>query len=406
MPKLVLLIADGLGDRAIPAFGGMTPLEAAATPSLDRLAREGACGLLDMVAPGVPGGSDTGHLSLLGYDPYASYTGRGPFEAAGVGLEVAPGDVAFRCNFATLREGRVVDRRAGRISEGTAELLAGLDGLVIEDVTVRVKASIAHRAALVLKGPGLGGDVSDVDPHELGAPPQEAKGGDEAGTKTARILNEFVRRAILHLRAHPINRKRQEQGLLPASALLPRGAGRAPDLQPFESRHALRAAGVGETGLVLGVCRYLGMATFHPKGATGGLDSDANALIEAALSALESFDFVLVNYKAPDVAGHDGLHEEKKRVIEAWDQAVGKLIERAQDDWVVAATGDHATPCQLKEHAGDPVPLLIWGSGVLSDQVDRFHERACARGGLGRLHGTSLVTIMRNCLGMHPKHGA
>lgn len=406
MPKLILLIADGLGDRAIPAFGGMTPLEAAATPALDRLAREGACGLLDPVAPGVPGGSDTGHLSLLGYDPYACYTGRGPFEACGVGLDVAPGDVAFRCNFATLRDGRVAERRAGRIAGGTEELLAGLDGLAIEDVTVRVKASVAHRAALVLKGPGLGGEVSDVDPHTLGVPPLEAKGADEAGAKTARILNAFVQRANAHLEAHPVNRRRKLQGLPPANALLPRGAGRAPDLEPFEKRHGLRAAGVGETGLVLGVCRYVGMETVQPKGATGGLDSDAVALLKAALGKLEAYDFVLVNYKAPDVAGHDGLHEEKRRALEAWDQAVGGLIEQARDDWVVAAAGDHATPCPLREHAGDPVPLLIWGMGVLSDRVERFHERACAEGSLGRLHGTSLVAMMRNYAGLHPKHGA
>src|SRR5438034_1434126 len=195
----LLLIGDGLGDRPVPELDGRTPLEYARTPTLDALVWEGEAGLMDPIAAGVRGGSDTGHLAILGYDPYQYYTGRGPFEAMGIGLPVRPGDISFRCNFATVDENLVVlDRRAGRITEGTAELAQALNGMQIGDVTCLFKESVAHRAALVLQGPGLGEHVTDVDPHADGVRIWEARPAspdDGASGKTARVLNEFVRRS-------------------------------------------------------------------------------------------------------------------------------------------------------------------------------------------------------------------
>src|SRR5690242_2866319 len=195
----LLLIGDGLGDRPVPELGGQTPLEYARTPTLDALVREGEAGLMDPIAPGVRGGSDTGHLALLGYDPYQYYTGRGPFEAMGIGLPVQRGDISFRCNFSTVDDNMIVrDRRAGRIIEGTADLARLLNEMQIEDVTCLFKESVAHRAALVFHGPGLGAHVTDVDPHADGERIHEArpsKEGDPESAKTARILNEFVRRS-------------------------------------------------------------------------------------------------------------------------------------------------------------------------------------------------------------------
>src|SRR5690242_13199752 len=205
----LLLIGDGLGDRPVPELGGQTPLEYARTPTLDALVREGEAGLMDPIAPGVRGGSDTGHLALLGYDPYQYYTGRGPFEAMGIGLPVQRGDISFRCNFATVDDNWVVlDRRAGRITEATDELARALNGMQIEDVTCLFKESVAHRAALVLHGPGLGDKVSDVDPHQAGLKILEARAtdaNDPGSEKAARILNEFVRRSYEVLNAHPVN---------------------------------------------------------------------------------------------------------------------------------------------------------------------------------------------------------
>ena len=189
--KASILIGDGLGDRPVADLDGRTPLEAADTPYLDRVAAEGECGQMDPIAPGIRAGSDTSHLAILGYDPFKVYTGRGPFEALGIGMDVERGDICFRCNFATV-EGdltlstdgqftgaRVVDRRAQRIAKGTDQLVEAVNGITVEDVTCYVKQSVEHRAALVLRGPGLGAAVSDVDPHEDNLPPHAAVGSDE-----------------------------------------------------------------------------------------------------------------------------------------------------------------------------------------------------------------------------------
>jgi len=196
--KALILIGDGMGDRPVSQLGGKTPLEVAQTPNLDRIAREGECGLMDPIAPGIRAGSDTSHLAILGYDPFECYTGRGPFEALGIGMDVKPGDIAFRCNFATVDEDLVVlDRRAGRIREGTHELAEALNEEIgeIEGVRCIVKESVEHRAALILRGEGLGDKVSDVDPHETGRKIHEAEGEDEPSRRAARVLNEFVRRS-------------------------------------------------------------------------------------------------------------------------------------------------------------------------------------------------------------------
>jgi len=224
--KVILIILDGLGDRANRELGFKTPLQFAEKPHLNKIARMSVVGLMDPIAPGVRAGSDTSHLNLLGYDPYKVYTGRGPFEAAGLDMDVKPGDVAFRCNFATVDENMVVkDRRAGRIKDGTKELAEALNGMEIEDVKLFVKPGVEHRAALVLRGPGLSADVSDVDPHDTGLKIHEARAKSPEGEKTARIINEFVRRAHEILKEHPVNKERVEKGLPPANILLPRGAG-------------------------------------------------------------------------------------------------------------------------------------------------------------------------------------
>src|SRR2546427_9321709 len=211
--KILLVVLDGLGDRPIKGLGNKTPLQAAAREFLDWFAANGASGLVDPIAPGVCPGSDTSHLALLGYDPEAVYTGRGPFEAAGVGIDIKPGDVAFRCNFATVDLGwRIMDRRAGRIREGTDRLAASLDGMEIDDVTVLFRAGTEHRAALVLRGPGLSPEVSDTDPHDEGARVLSAKATASDGESTARAVNEFMEESHKILRAHPVNVAREKAG--------------------------------------------------------------------------------------------------------------------------------------------------------------------------------------------------
>lgn len=406
-PPILLLIFDGLGDRPCSKLNGKTPLEAAATPHLDALAAEGICGLQIPVARGVPVGSDTGHLALLGYEARQVYTGRGPFEATGIGLAVEPGDVAFRVNFATLEEGKVVDRRAGRIREGTKELLEPLQGRVLEGVEIRLAPSVEHRAALVLHGKGLGDAVSDLDPHQTGVPVPPSRAKDRKSQKTARVLNALFTLSGQLLASHPVNRERVRKGLPPANALLFRGGGQAPHIPSFEKEYGLCGGCVAETGLVRGVGVYVGLQEVSPQGATGGLDTDCQALVRASLQLLEQVPFCLLNYKACDIASHDGDPELKKKLVEKMDAALSPLVEKVKKgELLLGITGDHSTPCALKEHSGDPVPLLLAGPGVRTDSVQRFGERSCALGGLGHLKGREILPTLLDLAGRREKFGA
>ena len=405
--KVMLIILDGMGDRPSEALGGKTPLEAAETPNMDELAKKGINGMMDPIAPGIRAGSDTAHLSILGYDPYKVYTGRGPFEAAGEGLELRPGDVAFRCNFATMMEGEITDRRAGRIKEGTHELAKALDGMEIDGVRVIFKESVEHRAVLVLRGEGLSASISDADPHELG-PVHEVRPLDESpeAKRTADIVNTFVKESYERLKEHPVNKKRIEEGLPPANIVLPRGAGMVPHLPSFTERYRIRAAAISGVSIVRGVCRLAGMDVLDVEGAKGTANSDFNAKVLAGLDYLTNRgDFVLINMKAPDLFGHDGDPKGKKEIIERIDSAIENIGDFV-DNGVIAITADHSTPCDVMDHSGDPVPLLIAGKGVRTDDVGAFGERNAMKGGLGHIRGNDLLNILFQLAGLSEKFGA
>jgi 2,3-bisphosphoglycerate-independent phosphoglycerate mutase len=416
--KAVILIGDGLADRPVPELDGRTPLEAADTPTLDSIAAAGECGQMDPIAPGVRAGSDTSHLSILGYDPHQVYTGRGPFEALGVEADVRGGDICFRCNFSTI-EGElsltpggefagavVTDRRAGRIAQGTEELAAAVDGSVIEGVHFHVKASVEHRAALVLRGPGLGAKVTDVDPHDEGIAPHAARGEDEASAKTARALNQFVLLSWQKLKSHPVNVARLADKQPPANILLPRGAGIMPHLQPFSERYGISGACVVETGLIAGIGRNLAMTVPSAPGATGGVDTDELALARAVVEMLAGHDFVLCNLKAPDLGGHDGDWRGKMAAAQKMDNLARYLLEHGPADLHLAVTADHCTPVSFGDHTGDTVPIAIRGPNVRPDRVMAFHERAVVGGALGRIRGLDIMPILTNLMGTQEKYGA
>jgi len=405
--KCLLLIFDGMGDRPVAELGGLTPLEAAETPNLDAMAKRGINGIMDPIAPGIRPGSDASHLSYLGADPYVWYTGRGPFEAAGIGLDVRPGDVAFRCNFATVDEKMaIVDRRAGRITEGTHELAQAIDGMEIQGVKVIFKESVAHRGALILRGSGLGHKVSDVDPHDTGGPVRRCEALDADSRKTASVINEFVRISHERLEKHRVNVERRKKGLLPANALLPRGAGVLKEIPSFKQRFGLSAAAIAEVGLISGVAKIVGLDVIEVAGSTGGLDTDTKALGSAAVSALGRYDFVMMNVKGCDIAGHDGQPKAKVAMIERLDQMIGEIMPLIGEGTYVAVTADHSTPVSVKNHSGDPVPLCIVGRGVRPDDVTEFGERSCSKGGMGRITGKDLMNVLLDLMDRAPMFGA
>lgn len=405
--KILMIILDGLADRPVTELGNRTPLQAASKPNLNWFAEHGKCGLMDPIAPGVRPGSDTSHLALLGYDPDEVYTGRGPFEAVGVGLSLQEGDVAFRCNFGTIDENGIIkDRRAGRIREGTSQIAKDLDGLEIGGLKVMFKEGTEHRAALVLRGEGLSPEVTDVDPHAVDVKYDVCKPLTPDAQRTADIVNGFVEESRKILENHEVNRKRVEEGKLPANIILPRGSGVFAPIQTLEAKYRLKCAAIGGVTLVRGICKVVGMDVLNVKGATGGLDTDMNAKGKKALEALGSYDFVFMNIKAGDICSHDGRSDKKVEIVERIDQMMGHIKEGYPEDAVMAVTSDHTTPVSVRDHTGDPVPVLIYGKGVRFDQVADFNEISVAQGILGRIRGADLLPILLNLSDRAEKFGA
>lgn len=397
-----MVVCDGLADRPLKGWG-LTPLEKAETPHMDELAAEGICGMMDPIAAGVTPGSDTAHLSLLGYDPFKDYCKRGPLEAAGAGIPLKEGDLAFRVNLATVDGNLIVqDRRAGRIRDGK-ELERLLQGIEVEGVKIFFKSTTSHRAALVLRGKGLSAGVSTNDPYRTGVKVEKIRPLDAKARKTARVLNEFIERAHELLESAPLNLKRREQGLPPANYLLVRGGGIVPSLVPFEKKFPLKGACVAASALVVGICRLVGMEVGEVPTSTTGADTDLVAEGREVERMLEKKDFVLYSVKGFDELSHDGQAERKVEFIERFDEHLQRLKGKA--DFIVL-TADHTTPVEVREHTADPVPVVIAGPGVRTDDVRSFGERSCAKGGLGRIKGLELLPILVDLMGKSKKFGA
>lgn len=407
--KVLLLVLDGISDRPCQELGGQTPLQAARTPNLDRVAREGICGIMDSIAPGIRPGSDTSHLNILGYPPEKYYTGRGPLEALGTGIQMEPGMIGFRCNYATLDDGgRVIDRRAGRIHQTGNLSRAILDTVDLSDlgVTFDLRSGAGHRAALAFRGGGLGACVSSNDPKKDGViPPRFRELRDSAADrKTASALNIFVDQANVVLKSHPLNHERRAEGLAPANTLLIRGAGEMGHFEPFPERWGLSGSVIAAATLIQGIGMAVGLRYVPVAGATGSVDTNLEGKVEAVQKELETQDFVLLNIKGADEAGHDGHAKEKKEFIEKTDAALGPLVGLEKCLLVVCA--DHSTPCSIRDHSADPVPVVMNGEGVRTDSVRNFDEYACAGGGLHRLPGSALMPVICDLINRAKKYGA
>jgi len=393
-PTLLLAI-DGLADRPVRALGGRTPLQAADTPNFDRLAREGQTGLADPIAPGVVPDTAAGTLALFGQSPQALK--RGPVEAIGAGLKLRPDDIALRANLATAdRGGNVIDRRAGRIREDAEELARALDYLPLPGdlgaaVEVRVKAGTEHRLAIVLRGRGLSPAITGSDPGDGAIPcpplsPAPADPANESAVFTARVLAAFETAARKVLERHPINERRRAEDAPPANLLLTRGAGRAHRLiPPEEAGLPLRLACISGDRTVLGLAKILGARIISKPGMTANLDTDLRLKMRTAVKRLRDHDLVMLHVKGADIAAHDRRPELKAEFIERVDRELGRLLEEFREMPLrIAIASDHATRSESGQHGADPLPVLLWGSGVEADEVESFSEQAVASGELHR----------------------
>jgi len=362
--KIVLLVMDGLGGLPREA-GGLTELEAANTPNLDALAVQSICGLHQPVGFGVTPGSGPSHLALFGYDPIRFQIGRGVLEALGVGFDLTSQDVAARGNFCTVDEqGRITDRRAGRIStEKNRELCALLRQIRLPDVELFVEPVKEYRFLLVLRGEGLSDEVIDTDPQEVGHPPLEPTASSPEAAKTARVVSQFVAEARRVLAGHA-----------PANMVLLRGFSKRPTWPTMAEVFGLRAAAIAAYPMYRGVARLVGMEVL-----------DTGERLEDEFDTLErrwrDFDFFYLHVKRTDSAGEDGDYDRKVALIEEVDAQLPRLL--ALRPGVVIVTGDHSTPSVLRSHSWHPVPALLWSPHCRPDGVNRFGERACAAGSLG-----------------------
>ncbi|MDD4607307.1 MAG: 2,3-bisphosphoglycerate-independent phosphoglycerate mutase [Patescibacteria group bacterium] len=408
MKKVIFVICDGLGDRPIPELNNQTPLEAAKTPNLDHLVQKGISGAMHAVDIGIRPGSDTSHLAIFGYDPYTYYTGRGPFEVAGAGLELKTGDVAFRVNMGTVDENlNVVDRRAGRIDD-TSEFADMFNGTKIDGVEFILKSSIGHRVAMIMRGENLSGDISDCDPHIENAKiklSQPTKDTPEA-KRTAEVLNKFLDMTYQRLKDLPTNKKRQEQGLLPANYFLVRGAGIMPEMPSFKQKYNLNSACIAGGALYRGIAKIVGMDVIDldPQ-ATGKPDSNLKVKVDKLIEIYNDYDFFLLHFKGTDTLGEDGDWQGKKDFIEnKIDPALKPLLDL--ENSLIVVTADHSTPCALKAHSADDVPITIYSQGIRDDDVEHFNERECARGRLGHIQGRHVMPIVIDLMGLASMFGA
>lgn len=378
--KIVMLVSDGLGG--LPReVDGRSELDVARIPNLHALAARSLCGLIEMVGPGITPGSGPGHLALFGYDPYIYQIGRGVLEGCGIDLELRPSDVASRGNFCTLDEdGRVVDRRAGRISTETCERLCRkLDQIRLEGVELIVRPVKEHRLVVVFRGKGLSDALADSDPLATGQAPLVVMPIRPEAERTAALVNRFLDQARGVLKDEK-----------PANMILLRGFAAPPNLPSFPELFLLRAAAITCYPMYRGLAKLVGMDALP-------FCKDLDDELRALSANYHRYDFFYVHFKGTDRAGEDGDFEGKVAALEELDRRIPAFLELRPDVFIV--TGDHSTPAVLKGHSWHPVPFLLWSRSCRPNGVTRFTERECGAGALGRIKAIDLMPLaMANAL--------
>jgi 2,3-bisphosphoglycerate-independent phosphoglycerate mutase len=422
--KLIYVVIDGLGDLPLVELRNETPLGIADTPNMDRLAWNGKTGLMYSVGKGIAPESDVGVISILGYDPFKYSTGRGVLEAVGAGLAMKSGDLALRCNFATIGRGnKIVDRRAGRdLNAREAQSLA--DGinqkvkLELYPASFKFKNTTGHRAVLVVKRKAkpLSSKITNTDPAYIRvegvgvAAPEttmilkqsEPMDNSEEAKAAATLVNEFTRKSYAVLNRHEINKKRVAEGKLKANLILSRDAGHLlPNFFNINHRYRVRFTCLADMPVERGIAKLVGMHLVDLPPPSKDLKNDCLFRVRKLLDLLPRYDCFYIHIKGPDEPGHDGNFRLKTQLIEAIDKFfLGRLLpELNLNNHIVCITADHSTPCKLKNHSDDPVPVLIAGDRIKGDEAAKFSEKECKKGSLGLLkRGTLLMPKLMRLL--------
>ncbi len=382
--KYIILIGDGMGDYPLPELGGKTPLEAAKTPHMDKLARQGELGLARTIPPGMEPGSDIANLAIMGYDPARYHTGRAPLEAAALGVKLAPDEVAFRCNLVTLRAemgGLIMeDYAAGHITSEEARVLIEALEAKLGQNGRHFYPGVSYRHLLVWNQGEAGWKT--YPPH------------DHTGQEVGRLFQsegpaaplwDLIRASWPVLQEHELNRRRRAEGKLPATSIWLWGQGRPPALPTLQERFGLTGAVVCAVDLIRGIGLYAGLTPMLVPGATGYLDTNYEGKVQAALTALRDKDLVFVHVEAPDEAGHKGELSLKMQAIEDFDaRVVGPMLAGLKNlgDHRVLVMCDHLTPIAVKTHTPEPVPFVLYDSRQTGEYPRAYNEAAAKESGL------------------------
>jgi len=395
--KYIIVLGDGMADEPIESLGNKTPLQFAKTPSMDKLAKKGNCGLLSTIPDGMSPGSEVANLSVLGYDPVKVLEGRGSLEAASMGIDILPGEMAMRCNLICIESGKIKNHSGGHISTEEAEILIHYLNDKLGNERLQFFSGVSYRHLLKLKGGDKRlnctppHDVPGTDFREVLIRPLSAE-----AKETADYLNELIIRSKALLEKHPVNQKRKAEGKDPANSIWPWSPGYKPQMKKLSEEYPIRTGTViSAVDLIKGIGIYAGLENIHVDGATGLYDTNYEGKAHATLNALKEKDFVYLHIEASDEAGHDGDVELKVKTIEALDSRVLKTILEETEKWdepvTIALLPDHPTPCRIKTHTNSPVPFVICKPGETPDKVTKYNEISVEKGKYGLLKGNEFI---------------
>jgi 2,3-bisphosphoglycerate-independent phosphoglycerate mutase len=398
--KYVIILGDGMADRPMESLSGKTPLMVANTPNIDALCAKGKTGQLITVPEDMPPSSDVANLGVLGYNVHEVYEGRGVLEAASMGVEIQPGDMAMRCNLICIENGNIKNHSAGHItSEEASQLIERLNQELASD-TIRFYPGVSYRHLLVIKH-GLK-DVVCTPPHDVPGTPfkdvlVQAKSSE--AQETAECLNDLIAKSQELLKAHPINQKRIQAGKDPGNSIWPWSPGYKPNMKTFKELYGVNSGAViSAVDLIQGLGVYAGFEVIKVEGATGLYDTNYEGKAKAVVDALQHVDFVYLHIEASDEAGHEGDAQLKIKTIEYLDQRTVKyIVEKTaemEEDVAIAILPDHLTPCEVKTHVHGAIPFLIYHPGETPDDVTAYNEESVMNGYYGLLEGNQFIKAL------------
>lgn len=390
--KHIIILGDGMAGWPIEALGGKTTMQAAHTPYMDMLAKMGRSGELITVAPGFHPGSEVANMSILGYNLEKVYEGRGPLEAASIGVELAADELALRCNIVCINDHILKNHSAGHITTEDADILIKYLQEHLGNDRIRFHTGVQYRHLLVIKG----GDkrIDCTPPHDIPGQkfePYLVKAEVPEAQETANLINELIMKSQILLMEHPLNKQRIAEGKDPANSIWPWGGGYRPRMEKISDKFPkIKSSSViSAVDLIRGIGRYAGMQVLQVEGATGLHNTNYENKTSALLDAIKKDDFVYLHIEASDEAGHEGDAALKIRTIEYLDSRVVGPIYETVKDWdepiSIAILPDHPTPCKLRTHTSEPIPFLIWHAGITPDSVEHFNEKAAKKGHYGLL---------------------